>query len=252
MATPKYEVIKQDIIRMIEENEFKPGDKIYSEGELKKKYQVSNTTAVRALQDLVQGGYLIRRQGEGTFVRRNFKHRQVFVNESGPLGKLDVQALGEIVEQTQTEIVTHVKDEKIAVLLKVSPTEEMIKITQIASVNDTIWKVQERFVVASKLKSDALERLAKGSSLSKELNTNVNLSALPMKMTVNIQNLHNNSDEEMIKHWRTQMEASEVETLALFVVDKLTFDSEGKPLEYGKSLIHPDYYAIEMQTGDNL
>ena len=122
MATPKYEVIKQDIIRMIEENEFKPGDKIYSEGELKKKYQVSNTTAVRALQDLVQGGYLIRRQGEGTFVRRNFKHRQVFVNESGPLGKLDVQALGEIVEQTQTEIVTHVKDEKIAVLLKVSPT----------------------------------------------------------------------------------------------------------------------------------
>ena len=36
----KYEIIKQDIIQMIEEKKFKPGDKIYSEGELKKLYTV--------------------------------------------------------------------------------------------------------------------------------------------------------------------------------------------------------------------
>ena len=60
----KYEIIKQDIIQMIEEKKFKPGDKIYSEGELKKLYNVSSTTVVRALQDLVLSGYLIRKQGE--------------------------------------------------------------------------------------------------------------------------------------------------------------------------------------------
>lgn len=52
----KYEIIKQDIIQMIEEKKFKPGDKIYSEGELKKLYNVSSTTVVRALQDLVLSG----------------------------------------------------------------------------------------------------------------------------------------------------------------------------------------------------
>lgn len=82
---PKYEIIKQDIIKKINTGEFEPGKKIYSEGELKKIYDVSSTTVVRALQDLVLEGYLIRRQGEGTYVRRNLRHRKVYFDELGPL-----------------------------------------------------------------------------------------------------------------------------------------------------------------------
>ncbi|EGO9394547.1 GntR family transcriptional regulator, partial [Enterococcus faecalis] len=78
---PKYEVIKRDIIEKIESGEFSTGEKIYSEGDLKRKYNVSNTTVVKALNDLVNEGYLIRRQGEGTFVRKHLKHKKVFFSE---------------------------------------------------------------------------------------------------------------------------------------------------------------------------
>ena len=56
---------KQDILREIDEGKFKPGSKIYSEGDLKRIYNVSNTTVVKALNDLVAGGFLIRKQGKG-------------------------------------------------------------------------------------------------------------------------------------------------------------------------------------------
>ncbi len=72
MAVLKYEKIKQDILRDIEAGKFKPGDRIYSEGDLKAKYGVSNTTVIKVMNDLVAQGYLIRRQGEGTFVRKTF------------------------------------------------------------------------------------------------------------------------------------------------------------------------------------
>ena len=78
---PKYEIIKQDILREIDEGKFKPGFKIYSEGDLKRIYNVSNTTVVKALNDLVAGGFLIRKQGEGTFVRKNMLHRKVSFTE---------------------------------------------------------------------------------------------------------------------------------------------------------------------------
>ena len=84
---PKYEIIKQDIIEKINTGEFETGTKIYSKENSKRIYGVSNTTVVRALQDLVLEGYLIRRQGEGTYVRRNLRHKKVYFDELGPFIK---------------------------------------------------------------------------------------------------------------------------------------------------------------------
>lgn len=72
----KYERIKQDIISEIRQGLFKPGDKLYSESDLKKKYDVSSITAVKALQELVNEGYVVRYQGKGTFVSKR-KRREL-------------------------------------------------------------------------------------------------------------------------------------------------------------------------------
>ena len=117
----KYEIIKQDIIQMIEEKKFKPGDKIYSEGELKKIYNVSSTTVVRALQDLVLSGYLIRKQGEGTYVRKSFKHRRAFFDEGSPIIEEFKNEYNEkkIIESKKILIVKEIEDAEIAEKLKV-------------------------------------------------------------------------------------------------------------------------------------
>lgn len=71
MALPKYEQIKQDLINEIKERKFIPGDKFYSESELKNRYSVSTTTVVKALNELTMAGFLYRIQGKGTFVSKS-------------------------------------------------------------------------------------------------------------------------------------------------------------------------------------
>ncbi|HBI1675309.1 TPA: GntR family transcriptional regulator [Enterococcus faecalis] len=68
---PKYEQIKQDLLREIKNHTFIPGDKFYSEADIKRKYAVSSITAVKALNELTSAGYLYRIQGKGTFVSKS-------------------------------------------------------------------------------------------------------------------------------------------------------------------------------------
>lgn len=68
--TTKYEYIKRDIINEIRNGIFEPGDKLYTENELKHRYNVSSITVVKALQELVSEGYVVRYQGKGTFVSK--------------------------------------------------------------------------------------------------------------------------------------------------------------------------------------
>ncbi|MEO8606470.1 MAG: GntR family transcriptional regulator [Chloroflexota bacterium] len=65
---PYYFQLKQFLLAKIQTNEWKAGDLIASEHDLEKQYQVSRTTIRQALLELVSEGYLVRRQGRGTFV----------------------------------------------------------------------------------------------------------------------------------------------------------------------------------------
>lgn len=67
---PKYQQIKNDLLEEIRNHVFVPGDKFYSESDIKKRYSVSSITAVKALNELTAMGYLYRIQGKGTFVSK--------------------------------------------------------------------------------------------------------------------------------------------------------------------------------------
>lgn len=63
-----YKQLTQIIISQITAGELKPGDKLPSEAELIRKYNVSRITVRAALSNLEEDGVLIRSQGKGTFV----------------------------------------------------------------------------------------------------------------------------------------------------------------------------------------
>ncbi|GGE16156.1 phosphonate metabolism transcriptional regulator PhnF [Marinithermofilum abyssi] len=65
---PLYHQLKEILKERIESGEWNPGDQIPSENELRKRYQVSRNTVIKALDDLVREGLLHRKQGRGTFV----------------------------------------------------------------------------------------------------------------------------------------------------------------------------------------
>ena len=62
------DVISDDLESMILEGSLKPGQKLLSERELAKQFEVSRPSLREAVQKLVAKGLLISRQGGGTFV----------------------------------------------------------------------------------------------------------------------------------------------------------------------------------------
>lgn len=67
---PLYLQLKNKIKDLIESGEIQKGEKIPSEYELCKKYNVSRITVRNALAELKDTGYLIKKQGKGTFATK--------------------------------------------------------------------------------------------------------------------------------------------------------------------------------------
>lgn len=65
---PLYEQIKQLVTRGLAKGEWPPGAAIPSETALARRFQVSQGTVRKAIDELVQENMLVRRQGKGTFV----------------------------------------------------------------------------------------------------------------------------------------------------------------------------------------
>ncbi|MHB8065442.1 MAG: GntR family transcriptional regulator, partial [Ruminiclostridium sp.] len=67
---PLYYQVKENLMEKIKNKYFQVGDLIPSESELQAMYDVSRITIRRAIQELVQEGYLFTQQGKGTFVSK--------------------------------------------------------------------------------------------------------------------------------------------------------------------------------------
>ena len=211
---PKYEIIKQNILKEIDEGKFKPGSKIYSEGDLKKIYQVSNTTVVKALNDLVAEGYLIRRQGEGTFVRKNMLHRKVSFSER-LTKKFNPQKNSERVE-TSIQI-----------------CEDKRVLSQFEG-KGPLYEIQKRFVQTTLLSEEAVRHITDGGSVSKELGIENNLVNMPMSMTIEFKTVD-------------IPETNELQTNSVVIVKKTIFNNTTKEvIEYSESFIHPDFYEVNL------
>ena len=227
VVLPKYEIIKQDILREIDEGKFKPGSKIYSEGDLKRIYNVSNTTVVKALNDLVAGGFLIRKQGEGTFVRKNMLHRKVSFTEK--LKKVLNPKKNSEKFCTDISICNDLN-----IRTKFDTSDPLYEIVQKATIDETMWKIQKRYVQSSKLDEASVERIAKGGSVSKELALEKNLVNMPMSMTIEFKELDTQEAEELQSH-------------SLVVVKKTIVSNATKEVvEYSETFIHPNFYEIEI------
>ncbi len=66
--SPLYQQIKHLLLRALDQGEWKPGESIPSEFELAARFQVSQGTVRKAVDELASENILMRRQGKGTFV----------------------------------------------------------------------------------------------------------------------------------------------------------------------------------------
>ncbi|WP_179393833.1 GntR family transcriptional regulator [Lacticaseibacillus absianus] len=245
---PKYQVIKTDILKAIETGDYKPGDRIYSEGELRAKYGVSNTTAVRALNELVNDGYLVRRQGEGTFVRRNLNHQKAWFSEFSPVVLSASGQRLKVNEHAVTTIDPTVFDPTISALLgDPLQSQGLTRIHQVAYANDIPWKFQDRYILSTYLDAHARERLASGGSLSREMRLDRNMADYPTRTVINIQTI---AQAPSLEAEITALDATAYyqETPSTFRITKTFYGPDHQALAYLVSYDHPDYYYLEVMT----
>src|SRR5574343_489942 len=76
--SPLYRQIKDFLIRSLEEGEWGPGDAIPSEGDLAMRFNVSQGTVRKAIDEMAAENMLVRRQGKGTFVATHSDPRSFY------------------------------------------------------------------------------------------------------------------------------------------------------------------------------
>lgn len=88
---PLYKQIKQLLVEGLDQGEWKPGELIPSEIELAVRFQVSQGTVRKAIDELAAEHLLVRRQGKGTFVathhepRAQFRFLRIVPDEGDPV-----------------------------------------------------------------------------------------------------------------------------------------------------------------------
>ena len=75
---PLYKQIKSLLVQRLQQGEWKPGEPIPSEHELAARFQVSQGTVRKAVDELSAENLLVRRQGKGTFVATHQEARAQF------------------------------------------------------------------------------------------------------------------------------------------------------------------------------
>ena len=68
---PLYRWLSETLRLDISQGVYKPGDALPTEHELMRRYDLSSTTVRRAVHDLVHEGWIYRKAGKGTFVKRD-------------------------------------------------------------------------------------------------------------------------------------------------------------------------------------
>jgi GntR family transcriptional regulator len=68
--SPYYRWLEEVLREEIAQGVYKPGDALPTEHELMRRYKLSSTTVRRAVRDLVLEGWIYRKAGKGTFVKR--------------------------------------------------------------------------------------------------------------------------------------------------------------------------------------
>lgn len=76
--SPLYRQIKSLLLKALDAGEWRPGELIPSEAELAQRYNVSQGTVRKAIDELAAENLLVRRQGKGTFVATHNDPRAFF------------------------------------------------------------------------------------------------------------------------------------------------------------------------------
>lgn len=235
-AIPLYAQLKEKIISDINNETLKYGDKIETEQEIMKKYNLSRITVRRAISELVAEGYLVKKQGKGTFVIKNKIERKI-INTSDSLKIMsftkelkenNIKASSKIIE---LKIIPGI--EEFNQKLGLTKNSKLIFMKRVRYANDSPMTIEENYFSYDKFKG-LLEEKIEGS-LYELLEKKYNV--IPTRSS--------RQEIEIVKSDEEQSKFLNVPTFEpLFYFSGVTYDENDIPIHIAKRYIIGSKYKF--------
>lgn len=231
---PLYYQLKNIIKDKIINNEYKVGQKIETEKELEKKYNLSRITVRQALNELVQEGYLLRQRAKGTIVLGNNLFEEHLVEVKSFTEEMRERGLepGTLSIDVSILKANSIQAEK----LKVKEGEEIYKVERVRTANQIPILVFETYIPKKYAFSET--DLKKIESLYLFLKQNqIFISRVSESFEVSYAN---------------NMLAEKLDVkkdFPLILRTRQSYDSKGDVIEYTKAYYHSKLYKFHLEMG---
>ncbi|WP_281273395.1 GntR family transcriptional regulator [Cohnella lupini] len=150
--------LRSKLFEKIENRFWSPGSQIPSERELCDEYGVSRITVREVLKELVQEGYLVRKQGKGTFVSLpKFEHElSSTYSLSQEIEKEGLYSDFKILGFRRTNATSHLKK-----IFGLSDSDSLYEITRLRFIGDELFAWERAFTPCSLMEGAGEEQLQK-------------------------------------------------------------------------------------------
>jgi len=177
---PFYYKVKEELIRMIDTDEVKPDQLVPSERELINLFGVSRTTVRKAMDDLVNEGYLYKVQGKGTFVKRK-RYTQGLIKLTSCTEEIRNQGL--IPKIRMIENMVAVPKRNILKLLELGGEERALQMERLISGDDVPLSLTRSYLPLCRLPGLEMHDFSK-ESLYKVIESDFGISIIHANRTI--------------------------------------------------------------------
>ena len=167
---PLYYQLKESILQAVKNKEFKVGEQLPSERELAEYHNISRMTVKKAIDILVDNGYLSRKQGSGTFVSNYQESYSI-----SPLMSFTKEMEKKGLNYT-TKILNFgkIKDKKVAAKMNLKPEQDLFQLERLRLIEKKAFLLEKTYLAAKKFKDLKQEEL-KNNSLFKIIKNKYNI-----------------------------------------------------------------------------
>ncbi|QGN39282.1 GntR family transcriptional regulator [Klebsiella oxytoca] len=231
----KYQAIKAALLDEIRNGTFKPGEKFYSESELKERYSVSSATVIRAIHEMVNEGYLVRYQGKGTFVSKAKRNENIIFSESDRDMK-GMQSVKVITCTTENDISIQEK-------LGLDATEEYYRISRLKFDSGKPYAFQISYIPVRYFERKLLVNNSALNSIYEafKVNHGLDMYAMPYRQTIcAITDVSPDVQDHLVLSNQQPV----------IVMKRYTYNEQAQVIEYIETYKRLESFYIEIRTPD--
>lgn len=167
---PLYYQLKENILKSLKNKEFKAGERLPAERELAEYHNISRMTVKKAVDILVDNGYLFRKQGSGTFVNDYQKSYSIspLMSFSQEMEKKDLNYTSKILAFNK------IKNKEIGAKMNLKAEAELFHLERLRLIEKKPFLLENTFLEFQQFKDLKKEELA-NTSLFKLIKNKYNI-----------------------------------------------------------------------------